>query len=128
MNIKRFKILADENIHADVVKYLSFNGFSISSVFEYDLQGKPDIELIHHAFKEDKIILTHDADFGKIVYTSQINFLGIIYLRPGHLNSAFTISSISEFIKQNIELTPPFIVVIENMGSGIRIRIRNNLF
>jgi hypothetical protein len=51
-------------------------------------------------------------------------FVGIIYLRPGHIRADFTIKTL-EAIRDNApEVTPPFILVAERTGNTVRIRVR----
>ena len=50
--------------------------------------------------------------------------LGIIYLRPGHIQPEYVLKSI-EAIENSIEnVEPGFIVVAERRGDSVRIRLR----
>ena len=42
------------------------------------------------AFSEKRIIVTHDSDFGTLAVLGGEPVLGIIYLRPGHIDPTFT--------------------------------------
>jgi hypothetical protein len=51
-------------------------------------------------------------------------FIGIIYLRPGHIRADFTIKTL-EAIRDNApEVNPPFILVAERTGDNVKIRVR----
>ena len=51
-------------------------------------------------------------------------FVGIIYLRPGHIRADFTIKTL-EAIRDNApEVTSPFILVAERTGDTVKIRVR----
>ncbi len=121
------KFIADENIQQSVVEFLKENKIDIYSINDKNFQSMPDKAIIEMAFKEDRVILTHDSDFGKLIYQNKSPFLGIIYLRPGHIDPSFTISSIKTIIQQDFDFLFPFILVAENTGETIKLRFRNNL-
>ncbi len=64
MNLFDFPLLADENIHPDVVAYLRIEGFDINSIAEQGRFGLPDTNVLRQAFRAGRIVLTHDSDFG----------------------------------------------------------------
>lgn len=67
--------------------------------------------------------MTHDSDFGGLALMGA-KFVGIIYLRPGHIQAKFTIQTL-EAIRDNApEVTPPFILVAERTGDTVQIRVR----
>jgi hypothetical protein len=70
-------------------------------------------------------VVTHDSDFGKIVYTQPIKFLGILYLRPGHILAEFHISTLRTLFHNNPPVEPPFIIVAENTINTVKIRVRH---
>ena len=91
------------------------------------MNGKSDVEILNAAEKDNRVIVTHDADFGKIVFMQKVKFTGIVFLRPGHINGAHTIKTIEEIIKADVVLVPPFILIAENINSQVKLRLRNNL-
>jgi len=116
--------LADENIHPSIVAFLRTEGYAVKDVKEENLNGSSDKFLLDLANNENRIILTHDSDFGTIVFTQQIDFKGIIYLRPGHFDPTFTISTLKSLFMNDFSVTSPFIIVAENKGDSVKIRIR----
>jgi hypothetical protein len=50
--------------------------------------------------------------------------VGLVYLRPGHIDASFTIGTLEALIAQSIELTPPFILIAKRSGHRISIRHR----
>ena len=66
MKLTAIKILADENISPKVVAYLRSLGLDILDVKEQQWFGKPDADLLHIAFTEQRFVLTHDSDFGEL--------------------------------------------------------------
>lgn len=124
MQLAGFALLTDENILDDVVVFLRNAGFDVKDVKEENLRGSSDLALLQLAHGENRVVVTHDADFGKLVYTQAIDFTGILYLRPGHISAAFHISTLQTLLQTNPQIEAPFIVVAENTGSTVKIRIR----
>jgi predicted nuclease of predicted toxin-antitoxin system len=89
MDLASFKFLSDENIHAELVLFIRELGFDIEDVITKGLQGKSDIEVLNHATENNRIVITQDSDFGRLAYTTDIDFKGIIYLRLGHISGSY---------------------------------------
>ena len=51
-------------------------------------------------------------------------FVGIVYLRPGHIRADFTITTLEAIREHSPEVTPPFILVAERTGDTVKIRVR----
>lgn len=124
MKLFDFPILADENIHSEVIGFLKAENLDIISVHESGLTGKTDNEILQYAVANGRVVLTHDSDFGRLSLFESKAFLGIIYLRPGHISPRFTIETIQAIQKETVEIQPPFIVVAERKLENIKIRIR----
>jgi len=118
-----FPLLADENIHPDVIEFLREAGLDVESVTEQGKFGLPDTKVLQQASEADRVVLTHDSDFGGLALLGA-KFVGIIYLRPGHIRADFTMKTL-EAIRDNApEVTPPFILVAEQTGDTVKIRVR----
>lgn len=59
-------LLADENIHADLVAWLRGAGHDVLYAAE-TMRRAPDPELLELARRERRIVLTDDLDFGELV-------------------------------------------------------------
>ncbi len=127
MVLTDFNFLTDENIHPELVKFLRNKSFDIKDVKEEKLIGTSDLQLMNLAFKENRIIITQDRDFGKLVYTQNSDFIGIIYLRPGHILPKFHIQTFEQLMGSNFKLESPFILVAENSETSIKLRLRNKI-
>ena len=68
--------------------------------------------------------MTHDSDFGTLAITQDEPFIGIIYLRPGHIRSEFTIQTLQTVAAQSLDVQPPFIIVAEQREQAVQIRTR----
>ncbi len=125
MKLRAFKLLTDENIDPAVVSFLRSMGFDVWDVCENGWQGKTDVELIQHSVFENRVIVTHDADFGTLVMLGGERVVGILYLRPGHIDSQFTIDTLISLLQMDPDVTPPFIVVAQRKGAQMSVRIRH---
>lgn len=118
-----FPLLADENVHPDVIAFLRELGSDVDSITEQGQFGLPDSQVLQKANVSNRVVLTHDSDFGGMAVFGA-EFTGIIYLRPGHIRADFTIKTL-EAIRDNApEVTPPFILVAERTGDTVKIRVR----
>ena len=118
-----FPLLADENINPEVIDFLREAGSDVESISEHGNFGLSDAEVLREATEAERVVLTHDSDFGGLALMGA-KLTGIIYLRPGHIRSDFTIKTL-EAIRDNApEVTPPFILVAERTGDTVKIRVR----
>lgn len=118
-----FPLLADENIHPYVISFLREAGLNVESVAEQGKFGLSDTQVLQQASEAGKVVLTHDNDFGGLALLGA-KFVGIIYIRPGHIRADFTTKTL-EAIRDNApDVTPPFILVAERTGDTVKIRVR----
>lgn len=87
------------------MNYLRDEGFQIQSILEDGVFGR--------------------SDFGTLVFRDKVDLVGIFYLRPGHFSGSFHISTLKTVLNGHLELTPPFIIVAENTGETVKIRLRS---
>jgi predicted nuclease of predicted toxin-antitoxin system len=59
-----FPLLADENVHSDVIVFLREAGLDVESVSEQGQFGLPDTQVLQQATEAGRAVLTHDSDFG----------------------------------------------------------------
>lgn len=124
MKVPKFRLLTDENIDPEVVAYLRQCGFDVFDVCESGLQGTTDVVLIRCAVADNRAIITHDQDFGTLAILGGEPIVGIVFLRPGHIDAQFTIDSIKALLTVNPDVTPPFLVVVKRTGTNVTIRVR----
>jgi predicted nuclease of predicted toxin-antitoxin system len=118
-----FPLLADENVHRDVVMFLRETGLDVESIAEQGKFGLSDTEVLRQATETGRVVLTHDSDFGGLA-VMRAQFIGIIYIRPGHIRADFTIKTLQAIRDNAPEVTPPFILVAERSGDTVKIRVR----
>jgi predicted nuclease of predicted toxin-antitoxin system len=124
VRIQEFSLLADENLHPNVIAFLRSQGFNVL----YDREGliaSSDNALLQLAHSQNRVVITHDKDFGTLAVTRGEPMIGILFLRPGHINPRFTQGTLEVLLRSNLDLIPPFIVVAKRKGNTISIRLRN---
>lgn len=117
--------MTDENVDPDVAAYLRGLGFDVVGVADIGLQGCPDIDLMAHAVGDDRVILSHDADFGTLAMYQGQPMIGVIYLRPGHIDPAYTIATIDAVLRADPDLQPPFMLIAKRSEQQVTIRVRH---
>ena len=60
---EKTRFLTDENMNAEVVRFLRAHGWNVKSVDDVGLRGHSDEDVLAFAHREDRILLTHDRDF-----------------------------------------------------------------
>ena len=124
MKLSDFGLLTDENIDENIVSFLRNQSFSVKDVKEEHLVGSEDVTLLRLAVKENRIIVTHDGDFGTLTIAAGEPYVGLLYLRPGHFKPEFTIDTVQALLAEDMEVAPPFIIVAARNGRKFRFRIR----
>jgi predicted nuclease of predicted toxin-antitoxin system len=89
------KLLADENIAADLVAWLRGQGHDVLYAAEV-LAQELDTVLLRTAEAEDRLVLTEDKDFGELVFRDRLNSHGVILLRVSNLSLAERIARLAE--------------------------------
>ena len=74
------RFLADESCDFAVVRALRRAGFDVLCISESTPRAE-DSEVIEVALREERIVLTEDKDFGRLVYSHGQETLGVIFLR-----------------------------------------------
>lgn len=124
MKLGTARFLTDENIRQEVVAFLRARSLDVKDVQEEGLFGASDRRLLQLGLAEERVVLTHDSDFGALVIAAQESAFGIVYLRPGHLSPDFTIETLRAVFDLDLEVEPPFILVAKRGGEEVRIRLR----
>lgn len=124
MKLRDFGLLTDENIDADVVAHLRARGFNVRDVVEEGIQGSTDGDLLRIAVADKRLIVTHDTDFGTLGVHDKHPVVGVILLRPGHIDPQFTIGTIDAMLADDPDIIPPVIVVAKRLAKLVTIRVR----
>ncbi|OIO72612.1 MAG: hypothetical protein AUJ85_10080 [Elusimicrobia bacterium CG1_02_37_114] len=113
------KFLIDENIGKSVIDYIRQKGYDVK-VAKEKYTGREDYFLLNLAYKEKRIIITNDKDFGFLVYRNKTPSFGVILFRFNLEKASIKIASLEKAFKFYSEkMTNHFIVIDEQQ---IRIR------
>ncbi|MCP3957168.1 MAG: hypothetical protein GY719_04890 [bacterium] len=75
----RFKI--DENLPVDLAKLLRESGHDAETVYDEDLIGAPDPEIVALCQSENRVVVTFDLDFSDIRAYPPAEHQGLVVLR-----------------------------------------------
>jgi predicted nuclease of predicted toxin-antitoxin system len=124
LKLRQFPFLADENLPTGVIDWLRQQGMDVLTIHEANLTGADDPSILQFASSQQRVVLTQDSDFGTLAIVGQEPFVGIVYLRPGHILPDFTIGTFQRLLNQDPDLTVPFLIVARRRGNQVQIRIR----
>ena len=125
MKLTDFPLLTDENIDPAVVQFLRNRGFDVLDVTEAALFSEMDDALLHLAESDGRVVVTHDSDFGTLAIHDREPVVGIVYIRPGHIDPQMTIGTLSAVLDVDPDVTVPFLLVARRHGTTVTIRIRH---
>lgn len=107
----QLRFIADESCDFAVVRALREAGFDVLAVGEF-LQRSSDRELIEHAHREQRILLTEDKDFGWLVFVTHSDSAGVILIRyPGNARRSLAPAVVSLVREHRSRLPGAFIVM-----------------
>ncbi|MEM6395674.1 MAG: DUF5615 family PIN-like protein [Bacteroidota bacterium] len=124
MLFSELSFIADENIDQEVVKYLRSQDVDVDYIPELGLSGLSDRQILSVAYNKGKSIITHDSDFGDLIFIENKPFHAVVYLRPGHFDPSLTIDSLKQLLDKEIEVNLPAIIVATRKSNKLNIRIR----
>lgn len=124
MELSDFSYLIDENISNELIQYLKEYNINLINVREEKMQGTSDEALVKLAEEKNLVILTHDSDFGKIIFTNAGFKTGIIFLKPGHIDPRYHVQTMKSLFSTSLNLEFPFMLVAERTGDHLKIRKR----
>jgi predicted nuclease of predicted toxin-antitoxin system len=103
--------LANENIPLKTCEELKNEGINILSVREIE-PGATDEKVIQLAKEDDRILITFDKDFGKLVFKLKQMVKGVILLRFSPVSPSIISENIKKLlVMKNIKLEGHFTVV-----------------
>jgi predicted nuclease of predicted toxin-antitoxin system len=125
MNPLDFALLTDENIAPEVVAALRDRRIDICTLHDLGLSGATDTDILSRAHSANRVVLTHDADFGFLAVRRKVPFIGVIFLRPGHIKTSFSLEALDTLRSAAVDVDPPFLIVLERKQNRILIRLRH---
>jgi predicted nuclease of predicted toxin-antitoxin system len=119
-----YRLLTDENVSPDVVAGLRVRGCDVRTAAEEHLTGGPDGDVLERAVRQNRVVVTHDLAFARALIFSGAPFVGIAYLRPGHISAKFILDVVDAVLQSSVDVEPPFVLVAERRGDTVRVRVR----
>lgn len=117
------KILADENVHCDIVYSLREAGYEVFFVPEIGLAGCNDETILKYSIKHNLILLSGDKDFGGLIEFGTLWGHGrVILLRYRLINITRVVRNIMEILKNEenfINAEKTFVLVLSEAGYRI---------
>lgn len=105
------RFLADESCDFAVVRALRAEGYNVLAVSEV-MQRSDDRALIEQAYREKRVLLTEDKDFGWLVYASHADSAGVVLIRfPGNARRTLAQAVTRLVQEQGEQLLNSFVVV-----------------
>lgn len=92
----RFKV--DENLPSEVAELLKNAGHDAMTVYQQEMAGIQDPELISICKKESRVLLTLDLDFSNIRTYPPEDYMGIIVLRLHYQSKPHVINSVKKIL------------------------------
>jgi predicted nuclease of predicted toxin-antitoxin system len=122
------KILADENVHHDIIRGLREQGHEVLFVPEIGLAGSSDDAILQYSIKHNFLLLSGDKDFGGLIEFGTLWGKGqVILLRYRLINIKRMVKNIGEILANEQELIASensFVIVLSEAGYRIH-RHRN---
>lgn len=113
------KFLVDESVDFPIVDYLRSLGYDVNSIAE-ESPALEDRYILEMSFKENRILIAEDKDFGTLIFKEKLKSKGLILLRLDDQSSKAKIKALDRLIADYSDrLSGNFIVVSEN-----KIRVR----
>lgn len=106
-------LLADENFPLASVRFLKNKGYDIKAIGG-ELSSIKDESVIHIAIKENRVIITHDRDFGELVYKLGYKPKGVIYFRWKEFKPEEPGRFLHDLFSNQIKFEGFFTVISEN--------------
>jgi predicted nuclease of predicted toxin-antitoxin system len=124
LRLRDCHFLADQNLHVRVVDWLRVQGFDVLSTREAGLRRAADTQLIDIARAQQRVILTHDLDFGELAVRTRLPVHGVVLIRSVSGDPHDTIVQLATLLATVESVEPPFIVTVRGTSTHVVIRIR----
>ena len=106
------KFLLDQDVYAVTGRFLAARGHEVMTASDLGLSRVEDSALLDLAKKENRILVTRDRDFGRLVFVHGAG-AGVLYLRilPSNIDAVHAELQIVLNRYQETELQRAFVVV-----------------
>jgi len=94
------RFLVDANVSPDVARLLAAAGHDAVAVRDLQLQDAPDDQILDWALGDDRVITSHDTDFGTLIATRRQSKPSFILIRSA---DPLTTTQIAALIIDNLD-------------------------
>ena len=117
------RLLADENLHIEIVRGLRQANYEVLFVPDIGLAGHKDHEILEYSEKNDLIVISGDKDFGGLIEFGRLWGRGkVILLRYRFINIQRIVRNIVETLDREAEaLRNEKVMVMVLSEAGYRI-------
>ncbi len=115
------KFLADENISNKVVNALRNKGVDIIPIKEIE-PSLSDETVLEVAKKQERILITFDADFAELVFRRKLKAQGVILLRFVPKSTQDTLEKIFNVLATQAKIEGHFLIVREKRVRFLRLK------
>lgn len=115
--------LLDENVDLRVATFLEARGHQVTSIARDYAHALPDQAVLALAVREERILITHDRDFGELVFRQRQAHAGVIYLRIQPPDINLLLSRLEELLKLPPERFTEFLVLTETRIRARQVRL-----
>lgn len=114
-----YKFLLNANISRKIIPKLSLSvTYNIKHISEISDGSLPDSKIIVIAKKENRVIITHDLDYGEIYYLQEQGMFGVIMLRLKNQSSENVVKRLTDFFNssefRNYKLQKSLVIISED--------------
>ncbi|OGB86640.1 hypothetical protein A3J41_03535 [candidate division TM6 bacterium RIFCSPHIGHO2_12_FULL_38_8] len=107
------KLLIDECVGPSVVRWLKEQNHDVVSIYD-DFAGMKDVHVLQKSVTENRILITHDKDFGELIFKKKYQHCGILFLKLLDQQPTSTMRILERIItKHSNDLRNNFVIVTE---------------
>jgi predicted nuclease of predicted toxin-antitoxin system len=121
MPLPPLKFIVDMNLSPLTVSQLKEKGWEITRVSEVMDARTDDIDILNYARGHDRIVITHDLDFSKLLAINGLDSPSVINLRLENLHPHLVTQRIIEVVSQlEDELKKGIVVSVDDISARFR--------
>ena len=117
------RILANENLHTEIVRGLQQANYDVLFVPDIGLAGHKDREILEYSEKNELVLISGDKDFGGLIEFGPLWGRGkVILLRYRFINIQRIVKNILEILNREGEMLSKeksFVIVLSEAGYRI---------
>jgi predicted nuclease of predicted toxin-antitoxin system len=116
------KLLVDMNLSPRWVDVLRANGFEAVHWASVGNPRATDREIMAHAVQHQRVVLTHDLDFGAILAASNLAAPSVVQIRSGNTDPDVIAAPVLAALRQmEPELAAGALVTVDTTRSRVRV-------